>query len=225
MFERRTKAESWDQGGLVPRVVKHLEYLMTHYGEYDMEGGDKNKWVSISSIGARWFFSPYHFVASYVATYSGIIHPVSNDTHWASPPYVVDPPPLQKGRGRPRKERRKGDNEVNKEQKNVGNVVLLATIKKLVKQSDVTQVQTTPIVGGVQTTPITGGRGSSGRASNAGRGRGRSEGSSSGRASNSGRGRGRSEGASSLSNSGRGRGRSESASKVYPMLVEGGEKL
>ncbi|KAF6170393.1 hypothetical protein GIB67_014323, partial [Kingdonia uniflora] len=68
MFERRTKAESWDQGGLVPRAVKHLEYLMTHYGEYDMEGGDKNEWVSISNTGARW------------------------------PPYVVDPPPLQRGR-------------------------------------------------------------------------------------------------------------------------------
>ncbi|KAF6176946.1 hypothetical protein GIB67_027746 [Kingdonia uniflora] len=168
MLERKTKAESWDQGGLVLRAVKHLEYLMTHYGEYDMEGGDKNEWVLIFSTGERWvlnleertcqciewqltrmpcihaasvliprrqslksFFSPYHFVASYVATYSGIIHPVSDDTHWASPPYVVDPPPLQRGRGRPRKERRKGDNEVNKEQKNMGNVVLLATIKKL----------------------------------------------------------------------------------------------
>ncbi|KAF6146836.1 hypothetical protein GIB67_018489 [Kingdonia uniflora] len=109
MFKRRTKAESWDQGGLVPRAVKHLEYLMVHYGEYDMEGGHKNKWVSISSIGARWcinpkeaiieeFFSPYHFVASYVATYSSIIHPVSNDTQWVSPPYVVDPPSLQRGR-------------------------------------------------------------------------------------------------------------------------------
>ncbi|KAF6154276.1 hypothetical protein GIB67_026732 [Kingdonia uniflora] len=66
------------------------------------------------------FFSPYHFVASYVATYSSILHPVSDDTHWASPPYVVDPPPLQRGRGRPRKERKKGDNEVHKEQKNCG---------------------------------------------------------------------------------------------------------
>ncbi|KAF6155526.1 hypothetical protein GIB67_017881, partial [Kingdonia uniflora] len=53
MFERRTKAESWDQGGLVSRAVKHLEYLMTHYEEYDIEGGDKNEWVSISSTGAR----------------------------------------------------------------------------------------------------------------------------------------------------------------------------
>ncbi|KAF6135608.1 hypothetical protein GIB67_015461 [Kingdonia uniflora] len=93
MFERRIKAKSWDQGGLVPRAVKHLEYLMAHYGEYDMEGGDKNEWVSISSTGAS-YFSPYHFVASYVATYSGIIHPVSDDTYWASLLYVVDPPPL-----------------------------------------------------------------------------------------------------------------------------------
>ncbi|KAF6137338.1 hypothetical protein GIB67_036375 [Kingdonia uniflora] len=261
---RRTKAESWDQGGLVPRAVKHLEYLMAHYGEYEMEGGDKNEWVSISSTGARWvlnleertyqciewqltgmpcihaasvliprrqalksYFSLYNFVASYVATYSGIIHP---------PPYVVDPPPLQRGRGRPRKEKIR-DDEVNKVQKNVRNVVLLATIKKPAKsqQSDVTQVQTTPIAGGVQ---------SSGRASNAGRGRGRSASTpiaegvqttpiargrgSSGRASNVGRGRGRSastpiaggvqtppivggRGSSGrASNAGRGRGRSVS---------------
>ncbi|KAF6172123.1 hypothetical protein GIB67_029541 [Kingdonia uniflora] len=32
-----TKAESWDQGGLVPRAVKNLEYLMAHYGEYEMD--------------------------------------------------------------------------------------------------------------------------------------------------------------------------------------------
>ncbi|KAF6168594.1 hypothetical protein GIB67_005206, partial [Kingdonia uniflora] len=178
------------------------------------------------------YFSPYHFVASYVATYSGIIHPISDETHWGSPPYVVDPPPLQRGRGRPRKKRIR-DDEVNKVQKNMGNVVLLATIKKPAKQSDVTQVQTTPIAGGVQ---------SSGRASNAGRGRGRSASppiaggvqttpiargrGNSGRASNAGRGRGRSastpiaggvqttpiaggRGSSGrASNTGRGRGRS-----------------
>ncbi|KAF6154743.1 hypothetical protein GIB67_032355 [Kingdonia uniflora] len=143
--------------------IKHLEYLMEHYEKYDMEGGDRNEWVSISSTGAS-FISSYHFVTSYVATYSGIIHPVSDDTHWASPPYVVDPLPLQRGRGRPRKERRKGDNEMHK-------------------------------------------KGSSRRASNAGRERGRSKGTSSGRASNTGRGRGRSEGDSSSSNTGRGRGR------------------
>ncbi|KAF6142636.1 hypothetical protein GIB67_015122, partial [Kingdonia uniflora] len=33
------------------------------------------------------YFSPYHFVASYVATYSGIIHPVSDETYWGSISY------------------------------------------------------------------------------------------------------------------------------------------
>ncbi|KAF6176541.1 hypothetical protein GIB67_007924 [Kingdonia uniflora] len=266
MFDRKIKAESWDQSGLVPRAVKHLEYLMAHYEEYEMEGGDKNEWVSISSTGARWvlnleertcqctewkltgmpcihaasvliprrqalksYFSPYHFVASYVATYSGIIYPVSDETHWGSPPYMVDPPPLQRGRGRPRKEKIR-DDEVNKVQKKCGKCGAFGHNKKICKgepiqiqnppapkargrpskkttkayfsqsqQSDVTQVQTTPIVegvqssrrasntgkgrgrsastpiaGGVQTTPIARGRGSSGKASNAGRGRGRS---------------------------------------------------
>ncbi|KAF6154969.1 hypothetical protein GIB67_018406 [Kingdonia uniflora] len=242
MFERRTKAESWDQGCLVPRAVKHLKYLMTHYGEYDMEGGDKNEWVLISSTGARnalylcckcinpkeaiieeFFFSAYHFVASYVATYSGIIHPVSDDTHWASPPYMVDLPPLQRGRGRPRKEIRKGDNEVHKEQKKCGKCGAFGHNKKSCKSEPI-QIQSAPApkargrpsqkstkvyfnqsqqsgVTQVQTTPIVGGRGSRGRASNAGRGRGRSEGASSGRASNTGRGRGRSECASSSSQS------------------------
>ncbi|KAF6166042.1 hypothetical protein GIB67_012939 [Kingdonia uniflora] len=183
---------------------------MAHYGEYEMEGGDKNEWVSISSTGARWVLNleertcqciewqltgmPCIHTASVLiprrqALKSGIIHPVSDERHWGSPPYVVDPPPLQRGRGRPRKERIR-DDEVNKVQKNMGNVS---------QQSYVTQVQTTPIAGGVQssgrasnacrgrgrsastpiargvqTTPIARGRGSSGRASNAGRGRGRS---------------------------------------------------
>ncbi|KAF6161121.1 hypothetical protein GIB67_007762 [Kingdonia uniflora] len=51
--ERETKAESWDQGGLVPRAVKHLEYLMAHYGEYDMEGGDKNDGFQSLVLGGR----------------------------------------------------------------------------------------------------------------------------------------------------------------------------
>ncbi|KAF6175235.1 hypothetical protein GIB67_030453 [Kingdonia uniflora] len=157
--------------------------------------------------------------------------------------YLEKKPYEHWGGGRPRKERRKGDNEVHKEQKKYGKCGTFGHNKKTCKgepiqiqsapapkargrpsqkstrlyfnqsqQSDVTQVQTTPIVGGVQTTPIAGGRGSSGRASNAGRERGRSEGASSGRASNTGRGRGRSECTSSSSNSGRGRGRSEGAS-------------
>ncbi|KAF6172509.1 hypothetical protein GIB67_007022 [Kingdonia uniflora] len=45
MFVRRSKVESWDLGVLVPKAVKHLEYLVAHYGEYDMEGGDKNECV------------------------------------------------------------------------------------------------------------------------------------------------------------------------------------
>ncbi|KAF6141213.1 hypothetical protein GIB67_024297 [Kingdonia uniflora] len=228
MFDRRTKVESWDQGGLVPRAVKHLEYLM--------------------------------------------------------PPYVVDPPPLQRGRGRPRKERIRSDDEVNKVQKKCGKCGAFGHNKKTCKgepiqiqsvpafkargrpskkttkayfsqsqQSDVTQVQTTPIAGGVQssgrasnagrgrgrsasapiaggvqTTPIAGGRGSSGRASNAGRGRGKSASilivgqvqtrsrrafnaggvqTRSGKSSNAGRGWGSSEGTASSSNTGRGRGR------------------
>ncbi|KAF6151990.1 hypothetical protein GIB67_010564 [Kingdonia uniflora] len=145
------------------------------------------------------------------------------------PPYVVDLPPLQRGRGRPRKERIR-DDEVNKVQKKCGKCGAFGHNKKTCKgepiqiqsapapktrgrpskkttkayfsqsqQSDVTQVQTTPIAGGVessgrasnvgrgkgrsastpiaggvQTTPIARGRGSSGRASNVGRGRGRS---------------------------------------------------
>ncbi|KAF6152573.1 hypothetical protein GIB67_013020 [Kingdonia uniflora] len=220
IFLLRTKAESWDQCGLLPRAVKYLEYLMAHYGEYEMEGGDKNEWVSISSTGARWvlnleertcqciewqltgmpcihatsvliprrqalksYFSPYHFAASYVATYSGILHPVYDETHWGSPPYVVDPPPLQRGRGRPRKERIR-DDEVNKVKKKCGT---FGHNKKTCKAGgrgssgrasnagrERGRSASAPITGKVQITPIAGGRGNSRRASNAGRGRGRS---------------------------------------------------
>ncbi|KAF6172626.1 hypothetical protein GIB67_041949 [Kingdonia uniflora] len=170
---RRTKAESWDQGGLVPRAVKHLEYLMAHYGSM----------------------------------------------RWKEPPYVVDSPPLQRGRGRPRKERIR-DDEVNKVQKKCGKCGAFGHNKKACKDGGLQssgrasntgrgrgRSASTPIAGGVQITPIARGRGSSGRASNAGRGRGRSASTpiaggvqttpiaggrgSSGKASNAGRGRGR----------------------------------
>ncbi|KAF6133959.1 hypothetical protein GIB67_040723 [Kingdonia uniflora] len=129
MFERRTKAKSWDQGGLVPRAVKHLEYLMTHYGEYDMKGGDNNEWVSISSTKAS------HLRASTAVKRVDWMNLKVNPIHLNLPHSSLNPP-------------------------------------------QVGGVRTTPIAGGVQTrevqtTPITGGRGSSGRASNAGRGRGR----------------------------------------------------
>ncbi|KAF6136548.1 hypothetical protein GIB67_016004 [Kingdonia uniflora] len=185
------------------------------------------------------FFSPYHFVASYVATYSRIIHPISDDTHWTSPPYVVDLPPLQKRMGRHRKERIKGDDEVNKEQKRCGKYGAFGHNRKTCKgepiqiqrvpvpktngrplkkstrvyfsqsqQSDVTQAQTTLIVGR---------RGSSGRASNAIRGRGMTEDvSCASNLSNAGRGRGRTGDVLTLpnsSNSGRGRGRTEGVTR------------
>ncbi|KAF6135184.1 hypothetical protein GIB67_035255 [Kingdonia uniflora] len=54
MFERRTKAATWDQDGLVPRTAVHLEKVIQHYGEYNVEGGHLDEWVSIGSSDSRW---------------------------------------------------------------------------------------------------------------------------------------------------------------------------
>ncbi|KAF6156980.1 hypothetical protein GIB67_039741 [Kingdonia uniflora] len=214
-------------------LTKVESYLSVHPGKLTFISNRQKGFIdSVAEIfphANHSYFSPYHFVALCVATYSGIIHPVSDETHWGSPPYVVDPPPLQRGRGRPRKERIR-DDEMNKVQKKCGKCGAFGHNKKPCKgefiqiqsapapkgrgkpsnkatkayfsqsqQSDVTRVQTTPIARGVQ---------SSRRASNAGRGRGRSTSTpiaggvqttpiargrgSSGRAANTGRWRGRS---------------------------------
>ncbi|KAF6155288.1 hypothetical protein GIB67_019814 [Kingdonia uniflora] len=81
MFKRRTKATTWDQDGLVPRAAAHLEKVMQHYGEYDIEGGNLDEWVSIESSDSS-YYSHYQFVSAYNATYSGVVHPVSDSSHW-----------------------------------------------------------------------------------------------------------------------------------------------
>ncbi|KAF6162965.1 hypothetical protein GIB67_021114 [Kingdonia uniflora] len=112
--ERRIKARAWDQRGLVPRVLMHIEKLKTHYGEYDFEGEDDDVFVSIGTNGGRlklnlpthtcecneWqlsglpcihavsiiipmsLCSKYHYVSSYVVTYSGVVHVVTDSSNW-----------------------------------------------------------------------------------------------------------------------------------------------
>ncbi|KAF6166294.1 hypothetical protein GIB67_008722 [Kingdonia uniflora] len=50
---RRTKAATWDQDGLVPRTAVHLEKVMQHYRECDVEGGNLDDWVSIGSSDSQ----------------------------------------------------------------------------------------------------------------------------------------------------------------------------
>ncbi|KAF6164303.1 hypothetical protein GIB67_010273 [Kingdonia uniflora] len=139
-------------------------------------------------------------------------------------------------RGRPKKERIKGDDEVNKHQKRCGKCSAFGHNKQTCKGEPI-QIYPPPVlkakgrpskkstkvyfsqsqqsyVTQAQTTPIAGGRGSSGRASNVVRGRGRLRDVSSAlNSSNAGRGRERTGDVLTPSNSGRGRGRTEGVTR------------
>ncbi|KAF6162752.1 hypothetical protein GIB67_029021 [Kingdonia uniflora] len=109
--KRRIKARAWDQRGLVPKALMHIEKLKIHYGEYDFEGEDDDGFVSIGTNGGRWKLnllthtcecnewhlsglpcihaasviipmSKYHHVSSYAVTYSGVVHVVTDSSNW-----------------------------------------------------------------------------------------------------------------------------------------------
>ncbi|KAF6142932.1 hypothetical protein GIB67_003888 [Kingdonia uniflora] len=90
--ERRIKSWAWDQRGLVPRALMHIEKLKTQYGEYDFEEEDDDGIILIGTNGGRW--NKYHHVSSYVATYSRVVHVVTDSSNWGKPSRQVEPLPL-----------------------------------------------------------------------------------------------------------------------------------
>ncbi|KAF6134347.1 hypothetical protein GIB67_005739 [Kingdonia uniflora] len=54
MHKRKIKAATWDQNGLVPRALIHIEELKKHYGGYHFEGEDKDSFVAIGPTRIRW---------------------------------------------------------------------------------------------------------------------------------------------------------------------------
>ncbi|KAF6171058.1 hypothetical protein GIB67_014638 [Kingdonia uniflora] len=64
------------------------------------------------------YCSEYHMISSYVKTYSGSVLAISDPSLWDKTVNIeVLPPPLVRGAGRPRKVRRKGDDEGGSQQK------------------------------------------------------------------------------------------------------------
>ncbi|KAF6156231.1 hypothetical protein GIB67_030234 [Kingdonia uniflora] len=140
MYDRRTKTSIWDQDGLVPRAVAHIAKLKKWYGKFDLAGVDKNKWTATKD-GQRWainldaqeceykewqvpglpcvyavsiliwlrkpswkkYCSEYHWVSTYIKAYASTVYP---------PPREFRPPPLLRPIGRPRKSRRKDEDEL-----------------------------------------------------------------------------------------------------------------
>ncbi|KAF6157875.1 hypothetical protein GIB67_015191 [Kingdonia uniflora] len=54
----------------------------------------------------------YHWVSTYMKAYASTVYPVANDTSWVKPPREFRPPPLLRPTRRPRKSRRKDENEL-----------------------------------------------------------------------------------------------------------------
>ncbi|KAF6135278.1 hypothetical protein GIB67_021640 [Kingdonia uniflora] len=149
MYDRRLKAREWDQNGLIPRAVTHIEKMSKKIGQYRVEGTTDKCFVPISGSGKKWkvnlenfecqcrewqltglscvhavcvliplrhpwieYCSEYHAVAKYVATYNLPIHASDDPSELGQPGYIVLPPPLVRGSGRPKKQRIKDQDEV-----------------------------------------------------------------------------------------------------------------
>ncbi|KAF6161656.1 hypothetical protein GIB67_017294 [Kingdonia uniflora] len=110
MYDRRTKASIWDQDGLVPRAVAHIAKLKKWYGKFDLAGVDKNKWTATKD-GQR-YCSEYHCVSTYMKAYPSVVYPVADEASWVKPPKDFRLRPLLRPTGRPRKSRRKDEDEL-----------------------------------------------------------------------------------------------------------------
>ncbi|KAF6159600.1 hypothetical protein GIB67_034562 [Kingdonia uniflora] len=105
MYERRNKAETWDQQGLVPRAVTHIEKMKKSYSKYDIAVCIL---VPMRRPGKK-YCSKYYWVSSYVDTYADAIYAVEDESSWGK----VRPPPLIRPAGRPRKKEKKDVDELN----------------------------------------------------------------------------------------------------------------
>ncbi|KAF6165754.1 hypothetical protein GIB67_012651 [Kingdonia uniflora] len=135
MYERRNKAETWDQQGLVPRAVTHIEKMKKSYGKYDIAGESKKRHTA-SKDGQQWSINlddqececkqwqisglPCVLVPmrrpwkKYCSKYNSVSSYVTTDVDAIyAPPREVRPPPLIRPAGRPRKQRRKDVDELN----------------------------------------------------------------------------------------------------------------
>ncbi|KAF6151970.1 hypothetical protein GIB67_010544 [Kingdonia uniflora] len=78
--------------------------------------------------------NPYHRVANYVVVYEGPVLPITDSSLWGKPLRQVEPPPLVRGTGRPRKVRKKdADEGSEKNQKRCGKCGLYGHNKKTCK--------------------------------------------------------------------------------------------
>ncbi|KAF6160395.1 hypothetical protein GIB67_019164 [Kingdonia uniflora] len=108
MYDKRTKASTWDQDGLVPRAVAHIIKLKKWYGNFDLA-------VCILVWKRRpWkkYCSNYHWVSIYIKAYANTVYPVADEISWVQPPSEVRPPSLLRPTGRPRKSRRNDEDEL-----------------------------------------------------------------------------------------------------------------
>ncbi|KAF6148219.1 hypothetical protein GIB67_011994 [Kingdonia uniflora] len=81
IYDRRYKADEWNQTGLVPRVKEHIAKIEIFYGQYHPEGAGDGCHVTIGANGKR-YCSPYHRVSSYVETYKKAIYPILDPSEW-----------------------------------------------------------------------------------------------------------------------------------------------
>ncbi|KAF6134860.1 hypothetical protein GIB67_002261 [Kingdonia uniflora] len=87
MYDRRLKAREWDQNGLVPRAVTHIEKMSKKWsiqgrGEWQLTGLPCVHAVSVLIPMRHHWIDEYHTVAKYVATYNLPIHAIDDPSKW-----------------------------------------------------------------------------------------------------------------------------------------------
>ncbi|KAF6146469.1 hypothetical protein GIB67_037769 [Kingdonia uniflora] len=53
-YDRRVKAQGWDQNFVVPRAKIHIDRIKRFYNEYEPQGSNFNSWVVICKDGKKW---------------------------------------------------------------------------------------------------------------------------------------------------------------------------
>ncbi|KAF9596723.1 hypothetical protein IFM89_012922 [Coptis chinensis] len=118
LYKRREKAKEWDSNGLVPWVVKRIAELIEYIPHYDLAESTNELQCVKDLYGNRWTVnlsnrSSYYWVSTYKQAYMGHIKPMPDPKDWPKPDpnKYVFPPPYVRGIGRPKKNRRRDEDE------------------------------------------------------------------------------------------------------------------
>ncbi|KAF9602462.1 hypothetical protein IFM89_028013 [Coptis chinensis] len=111
LHQRRKLACEMEDNELIPAIRDVIERLEKKHTSKTIQMLCSCYLVRYSNVNR--YCSPFYHVNSFRATYGGYIFPFDNEEDWGKvkPKDVVQPPPLERHPGRPKKQRIRGDDE------------------------------------------------------------------------------------------------------------------